>query len=175
LASGQLDQSGRGEADEAHALAARANGGQQASRRSRDQHDEVAGQWFFQGLEQAVGCAGIETIGLVDDQYAGGCLVRPGRGQRHDVLGLLDQELGGLRHQHAHVRMLASQDAPAHIAGAAALLGFLRAAQGQGQSQGRASLAHAVRPVEQDGVGQTSRRNRAQEQRGRPILARDVA
>ena len=101
--------------------------------------------------------------------------MRPGRGQRHDVLGLFDHDLVGFGRKHANIGMLAGQNAAAHIAGAAAQVGLLGATQGQGQAQGRASLAHAIGPVEEDGVGKTPGRNRAQEQRGRLILARDVA
>jgi hypothetical protein len=64
----------------------------------------------------------------------------------------------------------AGQNAPAHVAGSAAHLGRNRATQRQGQPKGGAALAHALGPVEQQGMGQTIGLNRAQKQRGGSIL-----
>ena len=79
-----------------------------------------------------------------------------GAGQRHHVLGLFDEKLVGLRRQHTHIGMLAGQDAAAGIAHATAQVGLCRTAQGQGQAQGRAALAHAIGSVEEQGVGETA-------------------
>ena len=82
--------------------------------------------------------------------------MRSAAGQRHDLLGLFEQELAGLGRKHAHVGMLAGQDAAANIACAAAQVGLLGATKGKRQAQGRASFANAVGPVEKHGVRETA-------------------
>ena len=77
-------------------------------------------------------------------------------GQRDHVLGLLQQELVGLGRQHTHIGMLAGQDAAASVADATAQIRLYRTAQGQGQAQGRATLAHSVGSIEEQGVGETA-------------------
>ena len=163
-----------GERAEPKPLRARPDRRQQPVGRARAQHDVVARRRLLERLEQAVGGARVQRVGVVDDDDARRGLVRPRLRERDDGLGLVDDELGPVGREGRHVGVQAGLDAAARLADAAAAPRRLRAREREREAERRGALADAGRPLEEVGVRHVRGLHGAREAVRDAFLADDV-